>query len=289
MLRLRIGGVAEHYNLPWHLLRESGTLEQYGIEMVWRDCHGGTGEMTHLLNEDELDVAVLLTEGIVADKLEGSETKILKVFVKSSLEWGVHIPVTEAAIPKHMQISFGVSRIGSGSHYMASLYADRSGIAKEHLKFVEVGSLEGAMKAFDEKQIDAFLWERFTTEPYCEPHHIQRIDSIHTPWPCFVVATRADVYANHQEKIEELLSAVLRQATSLKQDPKAVEVIAQRYTLPKSRVAQWFDHVNWGSGENLSPGELETVINSLQSLGGLNAEIEAFQSRYSEQEAFLTA
>ncbi len=289
MLRLRVGGVAEHYNLPWHLLRESDKLRQIGIEMVWQDCPGGTGEMTHLLRSNELDIAVLLTEGIIADKLKGGDSKILKVFVKSSLEWGVHVPENVETLAGPSQVSFAVSRMGSGSHYMASLYADKAGIPRRKLKFVEVGSLEGAMKAFDEKSVDAFLWERFTTEPYLERHDLKRIDSIYTPWPCFVVAIRPAIYAKHREEIEELLNEVLERAAILKQEPNAIEMIADRYALPIVRVAQWFEQVDWGSGENLSPTELETVVSSLKSLGGFSSEIEAFYSEKREPEAFLTA
>ena len=66
-------------------------------------------------------------------------------------------------------------------------------------------------------------------------------------------------------------------------------MIADRYALPIVRVAQWFEQVDWGSGENLSPTELETVVSSLKSLGGFSSEIEAFYSEKREPEAFLTA
>ena len=65
MLMLRVGGVAEHYNLPWHLAKESGKLNDLGVNLRWKDCFGGTGEMTSLLKDDELDMAVLLKYGLV--------------------------------------------------------------------------------------------------------------------------------------------------------------------------------------------------------------------------------
>ena len=57
MIRLRIGGVPEHYNLPWHMARKSGALQAQGIKPEWTDYYEGTGGMIQALNNDELDVA----------------------------------------------------------------------------------------------------------------------------------------------------------------------------------------------------------------------------------------
>ena len=46
--------------------------------------------MTKALNDGELDVAVLLTEGIVKDIACGGKNKIVGVFVSSPLCWGIH-------------------------------------------------------------------------------------------------------------------------------------------------------------------------------------------------------
>lgn len=275
-----MGGVAEHYNLPWHLLKESGTLQDMGVDMEWRDCPGGTGEMTRLLASSELDLAVLLTEGMVADRLKGSKAEILKVYVRSSLEWGVHIPEdTEFELSEKEQITFAVSRFGSGSHHMALLYAHQRKISISKLKFKEVGSLEGAMIAFKNRQVDAFLWERFTTEPYCNEHNLKRIDIIHTPWPCFVIAIRPDYFQKNQQKVNAVLKEVFNQASDLKKNPQAVELIASRYQLSIERAAQWFENVEWGKGENLSDKDIETVIGNLKQSGSLPKEIERFENK----------
>lgn len=278
MLQVKIGGVAEHYNLPWHLLNESGELAGIDVEMQWCDCPGGTGEMTKLLATGQLDLAVLLTEGMVADKLKGSKTRILKVFVKSSLEWGVHVAEDSVRIDEKDELTFAVSRLGSGSHHMAQQYAHHQEIPASKIRFREVGSLEGAIKAFNSGETDVFLWERFTTEPYCKAHKLKRIDSIHTPWPCFVIAARPDFYQSHQQQIDEVFKLVFSYADKLKNDPSAVDMISHRYDLPGERVAKWFEKVEWGSGENLSDIEIETVVNNLKHSGDLVSEIEVFEN-----------
>jgi hypothetical protein len=41
---IRVGGVDEHFNLPWKLAIEAGAFETLGVSVVWQDCPGGTGE-----------------------------------------------------------------------------------------------------------------------------------------------------------------------------------------------------------------------------------------------------
>ena len=64
MLRLKIGGVPEHFNLPWRMAIEEGKFRAQGVQLHWSDMGGGTGQMIRGLKNKTLDVAVLLTEGI---------------------------------------------------------------------------------------------------------------------------------------------------------------------------------------------------------------------------------
>jgi len=226
--------------------------------------------MTSLLNEDKLDLAILLTEGMVASCVKGNKARIVKVFVNSSLEWGVHtLADRQIDFSGDDPITFAVSRLGSGSHLMALLYAKKKGISQERLQFKEVGSLDGAMKAFEEGTVQAFLWERFTTEPYCEIHGIQRTDSIYTPWPCFVAAVRPDFYEQHQQKLAAIFEGVFQQALQLKANPEAIAVIADRYDLSELSVREWYGKVEWGNGENLSIQEVEKVVQHLHEVGNI--------------------
>ena len=273
MLTLRVGGVAEHYNLPWHLLIESEKLSAIGVELQWIDCPGGTGEMTSYLNANELDMAVLLTEGMVTSFMKGSQAKIASIFVKSSLEWGVHSSRSNPFVPGETKpVTIAISRKGSGSHLMALLYLRRKGIALENVRFKEVGSLAGALQAFDRLEVDLFLWEKYTTEPYCSSHDLALIDSIFTPWPCFVIAVREAFYKQHREKVSRLLSEVFREADLLKQDTNAVDLISERYHLSRNRVNKWFEKVVWGDGENLSVQEVNEVIDQLRDAGNFEVD-----------------
>ncbi len=53
---LRIAGVPEPYNLPWHLAMEHGRFAEAGIDLQWHTVHEGTGRMCQMLRDGELDM-----------------------------------------------------------------------------------------------------------------------------------------------------------------------------------------------------------------------------------------
>ena len=268
MLKIKVGGVEEHFNTPWFQLSEGDQLKDLGIDLDWVSCPGGTGEMTRLLREEEIDIAVLLTEGIIADIARGNPARILKVFVQSKLEWGIHTSaeVDLTDLSDNTDLRYAISKSGSGSHLMAMLNAKQKGMSPGVMDFREVGSLQGALKAFESKSVDVFLWERFTTEPFCDSGQLRRIDSIVTPWPCFVIALNPTFYAENKEKVDVLLDQVFHQASTLKKNPESTGVIADRFNLSSVRVQKWFDRVEWGSGQNLSFDDVTKVTEALKSM-----------------------
>ena len=92
MLRLKIGGVPEHFNLPWRMAIEEGKFKDEQIQLHWSDMGGGTGQMIRGLETEALDVAILLTEGGTRAILKGLDAKIIQVFVNTPLHWGIHVP-----------------------------------------------------------------------------------------------------------------------------------------------------------------------------------------------------
>lgn len=42
---IRVGGVPEHFNLPWHLAMERGIFEKHGVQVEWVEQKEGTGQM----------------------------------------------------------------------------------------------------------------------------------------------------------------------------------------------------------------------------------------------------
>jgi ABC-type nitrate/sulfonate/bicarbonate transport system substrate-binding protein len=259
-MKFKIGGVPEHFNYPWRLAIENGAFKDLNISLHWSDMTGGTGQMIKGLETGSLDIAVLLSEGISKAILQGAQAKIIDVYVNSPLQWGIHVP-SKSPIQSPSEFNnptFAISRYGSGSHLMAFVLAKKFGIPYSHLKFNVIGDVYGGIWALENQEADIFLWEKYTTSPFVQKGSCKNIGQVDTPWPCFVIACRAEVLAEHSDIIHALIDLVKSVAKHVKNDPQSPEKLAWRYHLNKNEIAQWLQETEW----NLQEVSLENSLRS---------------------------
>ncbi|MFN6014175.1 MAG: ABC transporter substrate-binding protein, partial [Flavobacteriales bacterium] len=211
---LKIGGVPEHFNLPWRLAIEEGRFRDIGLDLHWSDMSGGTGQMIRGLETGTLDVAVLLTEGITKAILQGLKARIIQVYVVTPLHWGIHVPFNSdiKTVDQLKGQTFAISREGSGSHLMSYIKADQEGWNTDQLKFSVVGDIYGGLWALENNEAQAFLWEKYTTFPYAEQGKCRYIDEVVTPWPCFVIAVREDILEKEGDLLKKMCEVVNKKA-----------------------------------------------------------------------------
>ncbi|WP_191018488.1 substrate-binding domain-containing protein [Flavobacterium selenitireducens] len=265
---MKISGVPEHFNLPWHLSIEDGDFEKAGLDVSWTDVPEGTGKLCQMLRSGETDVAVILTEGIIKDIVAGNPSKIVQVYVQSPLIWGVHV----ASESDYRQISdlkgstAAISRIGSGSQLMAFVNADNQGWPKDNLKFEIVHTIDGAVQALKNGSADYFMWERFMTKPLVDNGTFRRLGDCPTPWPCFVIAVRSEILEDNSEIIETMLSVINQKTSKFKQIPDIDLILSRRYGQKPEDIRQWLDLTHW-SQSNFDEPMLNNVQNQLADLG----------------------
>ena len=277
MINLRIGGVPEHFNLPWHLALETRRFEALGIEVAWRDYPGGSGAMAKALGDGELDAALLLTEGAVAAVSGGVPLEIVSLYTDSPLVWGIHVPAasrfrTVADLPG---ARYAISRKGSGSHLMAFVHARAQGWPVEQLELVPVGSLEGAVEAFAAGNADVFLWEKLMTKPLVDEGKFRRIDELTAPWPAFVVCAARALDRDGRVALGRALALVLDEARALRARPDAAQLIARRYGLRAGDVADWLGTVRWSARVGVAASDVGQACAALGSLGVLPRVVDA--------------
>ncbi|MEX1192806.1 MAG: substrate-binding domain-containing protein [Brumimicrobium sp.] len=268
MIRLKIGGVPEHFNLPWKLAIEEGEFREKDIHLHWEDMSGGTGQMIRGLENKTLDVAVLLTEGISKAILQGLDAKILQVYVTSSLHWGIHVPFN-SDIKKVEQLegkTFAISREGSGSHLMSYVLTDQKGWEIDKLKFNVIGDVYGGLWALENNEAQAFLWEKYTTKPYTQQEKCRFIDEVITPWPCFVIAVRNEILEKYTDGLNDLCAVVNNRARKLKINPDAADIIAWRYGLEKGDVRNWLRETDWNYNGDDFTDDLDKTVKYLRKL-----------------------
>jgi len=265
----KIAGVPEHFNFPWHFAIEQGYFAKAGLDLQWQDNKSGTGAIVKLLNSGEIDLAVLLTEGIIADIAKGGKSKIIQVFVKSPLVWGIHV-AANSSIQHQFGIKgkrFAISRFGSGSHIMAYVLAQKLGYKPEQKDFVLVNDMDGAKKALSNGDAEIFLWEKYMTMPLVESGHFKRIGEIPTPWPGFVIAARNEVCENRADKLKRLLKVIRTAAGDFMTHPDNFDQIAKKYNLKRDKMYEWFQITEWETNEHISADMIYTTTQTLKNVG----------------------
>lgn len=264
MRTIRIAGVPEHFNLPWHLCIEAGEFEESGIDLQWTNVPEGTGKLCQMLRDKETDMAIILTEGIIKDILLGNDCKIVQVFVKSPLIWGIHVsahaPYQKTEDLKDKKVA--ISRYGSGSQLMALVHAKNNNWDTSKLDYVVVDTLDGAIEALTESKADYFMWERFMIQPIVDKGIFRRVADCPTPWVSFVVAVRNEVLKETPQTIETILDIINQTTAEFKQIPSIDRTLATRYDQKVEDIQQWLSLTQW-SQQNLDERMLNKIQNQL--------------------------
>lgn len=278
MLQIRIGGVPEHFNLPIHLAIEQGLFEEEGISIQWKNYEGGTGQMSEALENDECDICLVLTEGIISAISYGNPSKIISGYVKSPLIWGVHTG-KKSYLKFYSEIfdkQIAISRIGSGSHLMPKVDAMMKGRKVVEDQFIEVKNIDGAIESLNKGETDVFYWEKFTTKPYVEQNKLNKIGEFVSPWPCFIIAATDKIIDEHPETLDKLLHIIHRSCEKFMDDPEAAQEVSRRYNISVDDASRWFHATEWATDSWVSDKMISNVLFTLKEAGLLpkNAKLD---------------
>lgn len=267
MTTIKIAGVPEHFNLPWHLAINNTEFEAQNINLQWNDVPEGTGKMCQMLRSGETDIAVVLTEGIVKDILAGNPSKIVQVYVASPLIWGIHVAANSQfnSIDDLEKGKVAISRLGSGSQLMAYVNANNQGWDADNLKFEIINTIDGAVEALTNSTADYFMWERFMTKPLVDKGVFRRFGDCPTPWPCFVIAVREEVLEQQPEIIKTILEIINKKTNTFKSIPNIDDTLAAKYYQQKEDIQEWLALTEW-SQETLPKNLLNKIQNQLFQL-----------------------
>ncbi|MGB5500275.1 MAG: substrate-binding domain-containing protein [Maribacter sp.] len=267
MKKVKIIGVPEHFNLPWHLAIEESAFEERGIDLQWTDIPEGTGRMCQMLENGETDLAIILTEGLVKSITEGNPTKIVQEYIASPLLWGIHVGAKSEyrSIPELKTTKAAISRFGSGSHLMAYVNAQNEGWNSGKLQFEVINNLDGAVEALTKGNADYFMWEHFTTKPLVDKGIFRRLGDCPTPWPCFVIAATAKFLKGNTSVLKHILEVINLYTTEFKQIPSIDRTLANRYEQQLEDIQEWLSLTRWSQSQ-IDSQTLEKVQDTLINL-----------------------
>lgn len=264
MKTIKVGGVPEHFNLPWHLCIEEEKFRKEDVNVIWKDFPEGTGAMCKALRTGEIDAAVILTEGIIRDIINGNDSRIIQTYIASPLIWGIH--VAAGSHYKNIQDLEGtkaaISRKGSGSHLMTYVNARQRNWDIGNLEFEIVDNIDGAIYALKQDKAQYFMWEHFTTKPLVDNHTFRLVADCPTPWPCFVIAARQESIRKEPERLKKMLKVLNSETRQFKDQRKIDVLLAERYQQKLEDIRKWLDLTKWSQKQMAE----EDVINVQESL-----------------------
>lgn len=271
MKTIKIAGVPEHFNLPWHMCIENGEFEEAGVNLEWIDVPEGTGKMCQMLRDETVDMAVILSEGVIKDIIGGNPSKIVQVYVESPLIWGIHVAAESpyTSIKDLVNTKAAISRYGSGSHLMAYVNAASQKWDVNALTFEIVNTIEGAVDALKQQQADYFMWERFMTQPLVDLGIFRRIGECPTPWPCFVIVATQKLIQEQPNTIDLILDIINTTTEEFKEIPSIDRTLASKYNQKIEDIQQWLSLTRWSQSQ-IKEETLNKIQNQLFELDIIN-------------------
>ncbi|KAH7908338.1 periplasmic binding protein-like II [Hygrophoropsis aurantiaca] len=277
---LRVGYVREHFCSP---LLQFNEIDQ-GSTFTLVECPSGTGQLISKLTNDEIDIAIALTDPLIAGIAKGSTAyKLVGSYVTSPLKWAVITgkDSTYNEIQDLKGTTLGISRNGSGSQTMAYVMAKQNNWRTDDLKFQINNDIRGLIDSVNDGSTSAFMWEWFTTKPFVDAGEVRFIGAVPTPWPSWLIAahpTRApasDVksfLAGLTKHVKEFASPEARAGPS-------VEFVKRTFGYPEEDVKAWMKNVSYPDDcAKLSPNNniIAETLDFLSQAGAVSNKTQDF-------------
>ena len=232
--------------------------------------------MVDHLNNGSLDIAILSTDGALAEITQGGLYRIIAPFVDSPLKYGVYVSA-ESDIRSCHELEgtiFAISRKGSLSHVMTYLHATQSNWNpknwdKTRASLLEVGNLAGARAALRNGKADGFLWEVGAAKTLVDKGEIRLIGYCSTPWPSFVIAARNELLESRDGiKGLQLLLDCMKQACHDFQDWSGrMNLMVQKYGIKPDDARARLEETSWSCENKMADEVLDEVAFTLVAVG----------------------
>ena len=273
---LKIGGVTEHFNLPWNIAVEQNKFTEAGVELDWKFFPGGTGVMTEALKTGELDLAILLTEGFVSAAAKGLKAKIVKEYITSPLGWGIFTGVKSQfySVYNRLPKKYAISKLGSGSHLMAMIHAEQRGERVDQKDLIEVKSIDGAMQSLTGNETQIFYWEKYMTKAHVENGTVRMIGEFSAPWSSMLIIASDEAIATKRDKIAKVLEVINTESERFVTSPQSVKLLTERFKLTEADAYTWLLSTVWSHDYSVRLLGLENAKQALLKIGSVTADLD---------------
>ncbi|CAK5269441.1 unnamed protein product [Mycena citricolor] len=278
---LRVGYVREHFSTPLLQLNDVDKNETFTLV----ECPSGTGQLIQRLTNDEIDVAIALTDPLISGIAKGSTAyKLVGSYVSTPLNWAVITgkDTKYNSITDLKDTTIGISRLGSGSQTMAYVMAMQQGWPTDDLQFKINNDIHGLIDSVNDGTTSAFMWEWFTTKPWVDRGEARFIGSVPTPWASWLIAAHPSPTRAPAEALRTFLTRLSDfvrdfHSESNRAGPN-VEVIKAKFGYGEEDINAWMKTVGYPGDCLAIPADvIKHTLDVLEKAGFVTAPAGGFQ------------
>ncbi|KXN91621.1 hypothetical protein AN958_12473 [Leucoagaricus sp. SymC.cos] len=276
---LRIGYVREHFLSPLLQFEEKDAGKTFKLV----ECPSGTGQLISRLTNDEIDVAIALTDPLISGIAKGSKAyQLVGSYVSTPLNWavitGINSQYKEISDLKDTKI--GISRFGSGSYTMAYVMALQNGWPTDNLQFQVNNDIRGLIDSVNDESTSAFMWEWFTTKPFADAGEVRFIGSVPTPWPSWLIAAHPE--RAKSEDLRKFLQGLTSHVQAFNSPESRAEsninFVKEKFGYPEEDIKAWQKTVGYFVDcQELSKKTILDTLSVLEKAGVVKAPVGGFQ------------
>ncbi|KAJ2697094.1 hypothetical protein H4218_004170 [Coemansia sp. IMI 209128] len=234
--------------------------------------------MIKKLISGELDVAICVTEGLVAgiSNTKEADIRLFGTYVDSPLPWAASVNTKSpfgSLDDLAFGATFGISREGSGSQVMAKFAASQYEW-KEPPKFKILGDVNGLVAGVQSGEVDAFLWERTTMNRHYAQDKVRYLGTVKAPWPAFSFGARKEYIENNRALVGQLLRTIGENARAFlgdENDQIREEYVCGGLGYSLEDYRQWMGYVAYNFGGQVDRRKVEAVVKTLVKAGAMES------------------
>jgi sulfonate transport system substrate-binding protein len=162
---------------------------------------------------------------------------------------------------------------------MSYLLCNKNGFDVSEIDFVTIGGIDNLVESLENEECDIFLWEKFMLKQYVNLNKLEYVETIDTPWPCFMVACRNDVLEENEEGVRGVLKGLFESSKLFKKErEKSIKMIEEKCHLSNEDSEKWFDNVEFSKDGVIDVDVMKNAIDILNQVNVIQKEYKSFEN-----------
>merc|ERR1740121_1401472 len=124
-------------------------------------------------------------------------------------------------------------------------------------------------------EIDAWLWEKFTTKHLVDSGEWDIVGEVPTPWPCFLFVASEAALGTRRREIQAFIEATKPVCDEFKANAggSTLAYVAKHHAMSEADAAELLDGTEWACAAEITRGTLEKAQEALVTIGQLPAAV----------------